>query len=379
MKTMLPSVVAIALLPPRSHQWRSVASVAASRSGTLQCAEEAQIAEAASPVVARPSITGAEYSRGLATVSFVTLLFASNSPVLRSAFTSVEHVPPPLLVNAVASGTALSGLIVGAPLLRGVPAPASIEASATSELNRESLRAGAELGLVKCVGTSFNLYGLSLTSADHGAFLIQLTTLLVPVAQAFQGVPIPPRIWAAVGTALVGLAIFTADPSDAAASLTGDASCVAAALCYALYDLRLFVWGKRVTPLRLIQNKVAAQAALAVTAVPLLAYADARQFVESVTPSDLVALAPLVLWSGIVVNGVAPFLQVGGQQAVGPARAQVVYASGPLWAALLSLAVLGETIGPQGLLGGAAFLAAVLLAAGTPAPDPACEEEVCEV
>ena len=115
------------------------------------------------------------------------------------------------------------------------------------------------------------------------------------------------------------------------------------------------------------------------TAVPLLAYADARQFVESVTPSDLVALAPLVLWSGIVVNGVAPFLQVGGQQAVGPARAQVVYASGPLWAALLSLAVLGETIGPQGLLGGAAFLAAVLLAAGTPAPDPACEEEVCEV
>ena len=47
MKTMLPSVVAIALLPPRSHQWRSVASVAASRSGTLQCAEEARIAEAA--------------------------------------------------------------------------------------------------------------------------------------------------------------------------------------------------------------------------------------------------------------------------------------------------------------------------------------------
>ncbi len=37
------------------------------------------------------------------------------------------------------------------------------------------------------------------------------------------------------------------------------AACVLAAACYATYDLRLFVWGKRVTPLRLITNKVAAQ------------------------------------------------------------------------------------------------------------------------
>lgn len=86
-----------------------------------------------------------------------------------------------------------------------------------------------------------------------------------------------------------------------------------------------------------------------------------------------------MLWSGVVVNGVAPFLQVGGQQAVGPARAQVIYASGPLWAALIALAALGETVGPQGVLGGAAFLAAVLLAASTPSPDPDCPEETCEV
>ena len=71
----------------------------------------------------------------------------------------------------------------------------------------------------------------------------------------------------------------------------------------------------------------------------------------------------------ITVNGIAPFLQVGGQQAVGPSRAQVIYASGPLWAALLSWALLGETVGPQGLLGGSAFIAAVLLAASAPAAE----------
>jgi hypothetical protein len=41
--------------------------------------------------------------------------------------------------------------------------------------------AGAELGLWKTLRTTANIWGLSQTSLDHGAFLIQLTTLIVPV------------------------------------------------------------------------------------------------------------------------------------------------------------------------------------------------------
>ena len=157
-------------------------------------------------------------------------------------------------------------------------------------------------------------------------------------------------------------------------------------------------------------------------ALAVLGGGPTLQFLAEATPEELAAVAPLVLWSGVVVNGVAPFLQVhfapfalhlspfalhlsplashlslslslsrltshlhlpslqvGGQQAVGPARAQVIYASGPLWAALLSLVLLGETVGAQGVLGGAAFLAAVLLAATAPSPDPDCEEDLCEI
>ena len=322
----------------------------------------------------------AEYQRGLATIAFITLLFASNSPALRSAFTAVEHAPPVLLLSAVASVAALSGLLVGGPLLTAITElPSTLDADATDAVDETSIRAGVELGLWKYLGTSANLYGLSLTSAGHGAFLIQLTTLIVPVVQGLQGVPIPPRIWAAVVVALCGLWLFTADPTTAGTSSQGDLACVAAACCYAAYDLRLFAWGRRVTPLRLITNKVAAQAAVALGSLALLGGADAAAFFGEATPHELAVVAPLVLWSGVVVNGVAPFLQVGGQQAIGPARAQVIYASGPLWAALISLAVLGETVGLQGVLGGGAFLAAVLLAATAPAPDPDCDEAQCEV
>ena len=50
-----------------------------------------------------------------------------------------------------------------------------------------------------------------------------------------------------------------------------------------------------------------------------------------------------------------------------------------LWAALLAVSLLGETVGPEGVLGGAAFLLAVFLAATAPPPDPDCGEENCEI
>lgn len=73
----------------------------------------------------------------------------------------------------------------------------------------------------------------------------------------------------------------------------------------------------------------------------------------------------LILWSGVIVNMVVPFLQVGGQQAIGPSRAQTIYASQPLWAAILAFVWLHEQVGWQGLVGGSAFLVALFLAATT--------------
>jgi drug/metabolite transporter (DMT)-like permease len=90
-------------------------------------------------------------------------------------------------------------------------------------------------------------------------------------------------------------------------------------------------------------------------------------------------LIGLVLWSGIMVNAIVPFLQVGGQQAIGPTRSQTIYASQPLWAGIMSFVFLNETIGFNGAVGGAAFLAALFLAATAEAPDPNCGQENCEV
>jgi drug/metabolite transporter (DMT)-like permease len=245
--------------------------------------------------------------------------------------------------------------------------------------------------VILCIvtGTTCHIAGMALTTANHGAFLLQLTTLIVPVMQGLRGEKIPRQIQCAVLLALAGIYLFTQDPTgitvdsgsgsgattaimDAALETqiqTGDALVLGAAFFYSIYDIQTFYWGKKVPRTELVTIKVGFQAVLAC----IMCAAVAGDQVTDYLSSDLVnwpVLVPTVLWSGLIVNALATFLQVGGMQAVGPVRAQTIFASQPLWAASLNYAFLGSVLGPQGFVGGGAFLGALLLAAMAEAPKP---------
>jgi drug/metabolite transporter (DMT)-like permease len=318
----------------------------------------------------------AEYKRGLLTIVFITFLFSSNSPALHAAFSGSDP-PPVLLLNAAVSCIALIGLVLGGEKLESnTSLPSALDRSKVEDDETLAFKGGVELGLWKMLGTTSNLYGLALTTAGHGALLIQLTTLIVPVVQGIQGVPIPRRIQFSVVLALAGVISFTQDPTGTPSAL-GDALCVLAAIFYATYDLRLFSWGKKVAPRQLITTKIGTQAILSLAILGIVDWQNSFDYLRS--DPNWGVIFPLVLWSGVAVNAVAPFLQVGGQQAVGPTRCQTIYASQPLWAAMLSFLFLDELVGVQGLVGASAFLVALLLAATADAPDPDCEEVNCEV
>ena len=327
------------------------------------------------------------YQRGLATIAFITLLFASNSPALHSAFTKVEAVPPVLLINALVTCIGLIGVVSLSPFLgKIVPDPSkgsSLSQANTTDINTLScsdLIAGAELGLWKTLGTTANIYGLSMTSSDHGAFLIQLTTLIVPVVQGLSGVPIPSRIWTAICFALSGVYMFTQDATQSdCSSLNGDLLCAFAAVFYAAYDLRLFKFGKQISTDALITTKMVTQSLLSIGLLLLLGRQETIDFIAQASYHDLELVGLVSLWSGLAVNCLAPFLQVSGQQAVGPARAQILYASQPLWASIMGFFLLNEQFGYEGILGGTAFLSAMFLAATSEVPDPDCGVQECEV
>jgi drug/metabolite transporter (DMT)-like permease len=392
--------------------YRTNALVASSQTATYDSASLPK------PSVASTiTTTTADYQRGMLTVGLITVLFASNSPAIHAAFSQVTQaaIPPPVFfINAAVSVVALAGVALGGPILdRVVPDPQRVNADTDTAVPVSTTRmiatatategpvcwgldrthrAGLELGFWKFLGTTANLSGLALTTADHGAFLIQLTTLLVPAAQGATGVSIPTRIWTAIALAMAGVALLTQDAAGVDTAQTvaniqtawlGDVLCIVAAVFYAIYDLRLFAWGKQVAPLPLITNKVATQATLSVTLLLATSgnggWDSCRLFFETASTHDLTLVAAVTIWSGVIVNGVVPYLQVGAQQAVGPARAQIVYASQPIWAGILAYLCLGETLGVYGGFGAVLFVAAIGLAATAPSPDPDCPETSCEV
>ena len=93
--------------------------------------------------------------------------------------------------------------------------------------------------MMKILGTTCHIFGMSLTTANHGAFLLQLTTLIVPVLQSFRGERIPRQIQLAVVLALAGIVAFTQDPGSASVAaldqnnvLLGDILVLGAAIFY---------------------------------------------------------------------------------------------------------------------------------------------------
>ena len=183
-----------------------------------------------------------EYKRGLLTIGFITFLFATNSPVLHWAFTSGENPPPVLLVNAAVSIVALVGLLLGGDTLEDTGS--ALPSENKENINNNDWVGGVELGVWKFFGTTANLFGLALTTASHGALLIQLTTLIVPTTRSLvYKESISTKLKLSIGLALSGVVCFANDPTGTP-SLLGDVSCVVAAICYSAYDLRLYEYGK---------------------------------------------------------------------------------------------------------------------------------------
>ena len=358
-------------------------------------AEDVRLAARGGPLAAPSSYTeqftsffGDEYRRGLLICTIITIVFSSNSPAVHAAFAALETPPPALLVNAAVSCVALAGIAMGGPLLEAVtPPPSSLERNQEKEEDADpnaAMMAGVELGIWKGLGMTANIFGLSMTTANHAAFLIQLTTLLVPVVQGFMGYPISASyldvrrsspFWS-----ISSLHKKQLYPGAASNVALGDALCLVAAIFYAGYDIRCFEWGKKVPSRPLITNKIATQAVFSLLLLLGVGWDQATEFFTSFSstfastlandPGSLLMLGSVILWSGLTVNSLAPFVQVGAQQAVGPTKAQTIYASQPMWAALLSFIFLGETVGIQGFIGGGAFVAALFLAATSEA-DPA--------
>lgn len=231
---------------------------------------------------------------------------------------------------------------------------------------------GIELGTYLYFGTCLQVLGLNVTSASRAAFLVQLSTVFVPVMEVLIGRHVPVHVFFTSGIAILGTCILALEANTTsalsanviAAFNMGDVLSIAAAILYSLYVVRLEVLSDRVgRALSLVKVKIQTQVALsALTAAALYAVGDvdSMSYISALPLSwnDGLLTVACIAWIGAGSTALANWFQVVGQRRVGPSQAAVGYASQPIWAVLIAVALRVDRLGWTEVVGGGLIVAA---------------------
>jgi drug/metabolite transporter (DMT)-like permease len=278
---------------------------------------------------------------------------------------------------------------------------------------------GVELGLYLFVGNALQVIGLKTVPSDRAAFLLQLTTIFVPLLQALfvrDWSVISRRTWLACVIALFGVAVMGLDGGDSAMTIptvpsmeissllsawrfsSDDFLVAAAAVAYSFHCIRLEGYAQTCSAVKLAASKATTETLCsALTLAAVVGYSSNQD--AGTTPSDgtsllssfaqdsaeeitcfasylvngiadgtvsIVTLWPVagaIVWTGWVTVAYTIYAQSYGQRRVRPATANLIYTIQPVCTAMFAWVLLGETLGAAGFVGGALVGAAVLLVA----------------
>lgn len=276
---------------------------------------------------------------------------------------------------------------------------------------------GLELGSYLFLGNCLQVVGLETVSADKAGFLVQLTTILVPILSSvgnFAAVSL--RTWFACAIALLGISVMQLKvliPVDLVTATSfndiisfpsiGEGLILAAAVCYSLHVIRLGYYAKSTTPLKLTAAKSSVETVWSILLVVFLvtiASAGGSEPARGVTgflqqqgneivsffenvvdrvhtgtlEKETVFKASLAtLWAGWVSTAYVVAAQSFGQQRVtNPAQANLIYSLQPIFTAVFAYFLLGESMESTGVIGGGLILVAVLVVASA---QPGTERE----
>mmetsp|Transcript_13378 Transcript_13378/g.27197 ORF Transcript_13378/g.27197 Transcript_13378/m.27197 type:complete len:353 (-) Transcript_13378:635-1693(-) len=226
---------------------------------------------------------------------------------------------------------------------------------------RSSWSAAAELSFWMFLGYAFQSIGLLTTTASRSCFLLYLNVKLVPLlARVLEGRAISSTTWTSAGIAAVGTLLLAFDGGQLPNA--GDGWSLLAASASAMFILRLSRATQRVpSPARLN----AALLWLVTAWNALWGVLTGAGTLTPAPPSSASSWAS-VLYLAVATTALSSFLQSVGQRSMSPERAALIYALDPVYGAVFAYFLLGENLGPQGVLGAFLISGAAVLSAISP-------------
>jgi drug/metabolite transporter (DMT)-like permease len=229
-------------------------------------------------------------------------------------------------------------------------------------------RAGLVLGAALYLSFALQTFGLAYTTPARSAFLTAGYVFLVPLLGwifARQRVGLGVGVGAVLAT--IGLALLTGPEVDAGIR-RGDVLSLLCALGFAVHILLLgrLAPGLPAIELALAQMTVAAALALAATAL-----GGAARLALGTLGADAIGG---VAFLSLGCTALAYFVQTWAQRTTPAARAALIFALEPAFAAIFSVSLGRETLTPPAILGCVLIGLGVLAAEGLRRPEPATAE-----
>lgn len=319
-----------------------------------------------------------ERTSGLLVLASVPLAWGTYIPVVKYMY-EVEPKVPGLVFSA-------ANYVVAAMLLNYLSlSESSRNGEEQAEVDTEDFpfQGGLELGLYLFIANVLQVKGLETVPSVRAGFLVQLTTIMVPILQSvMSGMKISGQTWLASIFAFTGVVLMGIEGSEGISSTAkdisinvgqGDLLIMCAAVLYSLHTIRLGGYATQASVIKLSASKATAQALLSVGLVSSLfltspdgeisTFANAMTSGLASSTVTLTTMTPVIIavvWTGFIACAYTIYAQAYGQARVGPTEANLIYSIQPLFTAVFGYFLLGETLSPTGtilalLIGAAVF------------------------
>jgi drug/metabolite transporter (DMT)-like permease len=218
-------------------------------------------------------------------------------------------------------------------------------------LGRDGIVAGGVLGVLIALGIGLQTAGLERTTVTNAGFITGLYVLFTPLlALALFRTRIPRELWAAVGLALIGLALLSGVPEG---STSGDLLVLLSTVAQAFQIVMVERYANRFDVFALTFVEVA---------VACLAFG-----VIAIALGDLSVPRGGTVWAALLVTGLfavafALLVQVWAQRRVSATRIAVIFSLETVFAGLAGYLFSGDRIGAIGFAGCAAIFTGIVIA-----------------
>lgn len=218
-------------------------------------------------------------------------------------------------------------------------------------MKRKDLLVGGILcGVALFFGASFQQIGIVETTAGKAGFITALYILLVPIFGLFMRKRVDILTWLGVGVAVIGFYLLCV--TEGFAIQRGDVIVLIGTIFWALQIIIVDVFNDRTDGVKLSCVQFITAGILSTIAAFIF---------ETPKLAAILACAGPILYTSIMVVGVAFTLQIIGQKSTPPTVAAIILSLESVFAAISGSVFLGETMNSRELMGCLLVFVAVLM------------------